>query len=71
MYNEYNRLKRCPQAKLCFVVDDNKNGVAMVSTGIQKSVKQAECVLISLIEGHKNINANNNNVYAAPAAMAA
>ena len=35
------------------------NGVAMVSTGVLKSVKQAECVPISLIEGHLKLNANN------------
>ena len=35
-------------------------GDAMVSTGIWNSVKQAEYALISLIEGHLNLNANNN-----------
>jgi len=39
----------------------------MVSTGILKSVKQAECVPISLIEGHLKLNANNKQ----PLAMAA
>jgi|GEM_PF-4458773 len=33
----------------------------MASTGIQNGIKQAECALISLIEGHLNLNANNNN----------